>query len=390
MKLLKYLFSALFMFSLAGCSLFGGEKEIVQVAPAPKVENQFSLQKIWSNSTSGNSDIYSLLGPISYENVVYAAGRSGQVKAMELSTGNTLWNIDLSKSTLFHTQSGLLSGGVSVDDKYVYVASERAIVYAIDRLNGNLVWEKTVKGEVLAKPVPTEDKVIIRTSNGYLQGLNRDTGDALWDASLGVPSLSIRGNSTPTVAHGAAIFGDDNGRVNAFYVKDGQLIWQQRISQPSGSTEIAKLNDIDNTPVVEGNLVYAIGYNGNLTALDLSNGQVVWRKELGSTHSFAVTDDKLFIVDQDDNLLSVSKKGGATLWKREELLHRQLTDPVIYQNYIVVGDFEGYLYWFDMETGDVAAKIDVSGSGFISKPIVIGNTLIVQAKNGNIYAYTKS
>lgn len=200
MKLLKYLFSALFMFSLAGCSLFGGEKEIVQVAPAPKVENQFSLQKIWSNSTSGNSDIYSLLGPISYENVVYAAGRSGQVKAMELSTGNTLWNIDLSKSTLFHTQSGLLSGGVSVDDKYVYVASERAIVYAIDRLNGNLVWEKTVKGEVLAKPVPTEDKVIIRTSNGYLQGLNRDTGDALWDASLGVPSLSIRGNSTPTVA----------------------------------------------------------------------------------------------------------------------------------------------------------------------------------------------
>ncbi|OCG71737.1 outer membrane protein assembly factor BamB [Gilliamella sp. Occ3-1] len=390
MKLSKYLFAGVFVFSLAGCSLFGGEEDIVQIAPSPKVDNQFSIQQVWKNSTAGNTHIYSLLGPINYDNAIYVASRSGQVKAIDLSSGNTIWDVNLSESTLFSSKTALFSGGVSADDKYIYVGSERAVVYALDRLDGKVVWEKTVKGEVLARPVSSENKLIIHTANGILQGLDRDTGDYLWDVSFEVPALSIRGNSTPTIAHGAAIVGDDNGRVNAYYINDGQLIWQQRISQPSGSTEIAKLNDVDSTPVVEGNLVYSIGYNGSVVALDLSNGQTVWRKVLGSIHSFAVDTDRLFVIDQDDNVQAIAKNGGGELWTQSDFTHRLLTDPVIYQNYVVFGDFEGYLYWLNAESGELVAKTQVSSSGLISKPLVVDNKLIVQAKNGDIYAFTKN
>ncbi|NUF27823.1 Beta-barrel assembly machine subunit BamB [Gilliamella bombicola] len=390
MKLSKYLFTGVFMFSLAGCSLFGGEEEIVQVSPSPTVNNQFPIQQVWRNSTTGNTHIYSLLGPINYDNAIYAASRSGQVKAIDLSSGSTLWDVNLSQSTLFSSKTALFSGGVSADDKYVYVGSERAVVYALDRQDGKTVWEKTVKGEVLARPVPSEDKLIIHTASGILQGLNRDTGDNLWDVSFEVPALSLRGNSTPTIAHGAAIVGDDNGRVNAYYINDGQLIWQQRISQPSGSTEIAKLNDVDSTPVVEGNLVYSVGYNGSVVALNLSDGQPVWRKELGSIHSFAVDTNRLFIIDQNDNVQAIAKNGGSELWTQSNFAHRQLTDPVIYQNYVVFGDFEGYLYWLNAENGELAAKTQVSSSGLISKPLVVDNKVIVQAKNGDIYAFTKN
>ncbi len=390
MKLSKYLFISVFIFSLAGCSLFGGEEEIVQVSPSPTVSNQFQIKEVWRNSTSGNTRIYSLLGPINYDNAIYVASRSGQVKAIDLSNGHTIWDQNLSKSTLFSSKTALFSGGVSADDKYVYVGSERAVVYALDRNDGSVIWEKPVKGEVLARPVSSEDKLIVYTASGNLQALNRNTGEDVWDVMLEVPPLSLRGNSTPTIAHGAAILGDDTGHVNAYYINDGQLIWQQRISQPSGSTEIAKLNDVDSTPVIEGNLAYAIGYNGNVVALDLSNGQIVWRKEMGSTHSFAVDTQQLFVVDQDDNVQAVSKNGGAVLWTQADLLHRQLTDPVIYENYIVVGDFEGYLYWLSKDNGNVVAKTQVSSSGLISKPLVVDNKIIVQAKNGDIYAFTKN
>lgn len=390
MKLTKCLSISVFMFSLAGCSLFGGEEEIVQVSPSPKVSNQFSIKEVWRNSTSGNTHIYSLLGPINYDNAIYAASRSGQVKAIDLLNGHTIWDKNLSKSTLFSSKTALFSGGVSADDKYVYVGSERAVVYALDRNDGNVIWEKPVKGEVLARPISSEDKLIVYTASGNLQALNRNTGEDVWDVMLEVPPLSLRGNSTPTIAHGAAILGDDTGHVNAYYLNDGQLIWQQRISQPSGSTEIAKLNDVDSTPVIEGNLAYAIGYNGNVVALDLSNGQIVWRKEMGSTHSFAVDSQNLFVVDQDDNVQAVSKNGGTVLWTQAELLHRQLTDPVLYENYIVLGDFEGYLYWLSKDNGEVVAKTQVSSSGLISKPLVVDNKVIVQAKNGDIYAFTKN
>ena len=389
MKLSKSLFISVFMFSLVGCSLFGKEEEIVQVSPSPTVNNQFSIQQVWRNSTAGNTHIYSLLGPINYDNAVYVASRSGQVKAVDLSNGHTIWDKNLSQSTLFSSKTALFSGGVSADDKYVYIGSERAVVYALDRNDGNVIWEKPVRGEVLARPVSSADKLIIHTANGNLQALNRNTGADEWDVMLEVPPLSLRGNSTPTIAHGAAIFGDDTGHVNAYYINNGQLIWQQRISQPSGSTEIAKLNDVDSTPVIEGNLAYAIGYNGNVVALDLSNGQIVWRKEMGSTHSFVVDSQQLFVVDQNDNVRAVSKNGGAILWTQAGLLHRQLTDPVIYENYIVVGDFEGYLYWLDKDKGEIVAKTQVSSSGLISKPLVVDNKIVVQAKNGDIYAFTK-
>jgi outer membrane assembly lipoprotein YfgL len=389
MKLSKSLFISVFMFSLVGCSLFGKEEEIVQVSPSPTVNNQFSIQQVWRNSTAGNTHIYSLLGPINYDNAVYVASRSGQVKAVDLSNGHTIWDKNLSQSTLFSSKTALFSGGVSADDKYVYIGSERAVVYALDRNDGNVIWEKPVRGEVLARPVSSADKLIIHTANGNLQALNRNTGADEWDVMLEVPPLSLRGNSTPTIAHGAAIFGDDTGHVNAYYINNGQLIWQQRISQPSGSTEIAKLNDVDSTPVIEGNLAYAIGYNGNVVALDLSNGQIVWRKEMGSTHSFVVDSQQLFVVDQNDNVRAVSKNGGTILWTQAGLLHRQLTDPVIYENYIVVGDFEGYLYWLDKDKGEIVAKTQVSSSGLISKPLVVDNKIVVQAKNGDIYAFTK-
>lgn len=391
MNLRKYLLTSTLIISLAsmttGCSIFGGDEDNVLIPPSPTVQKPFPLSELWSNSLSGNAKIYSLLSPTVNNNTVYAAGRDGQVKAIDLSTGKTLWNVDVSNSSFFRSQSALLSGGVSTDDKYVYVGSERAVVYTLDKNNGSIVWQKDVKGEVLAKPVSTENEVVIHTGNGYLQVLQQETGDNVWEISMESPSLSLRGQSTPTTAYGAIIIGDNSGHVNAYLAKDGQLIWQQRISQPKGSTEIAKLSDVNTTPIIEQNIVYAIGYNGNLAALDLSNGQIIWKKTLGSTNSFTINKEHIFVVDQDDNIYSLAKNGGSVIWKQSDLLHRQLTDPLIFNDYIVVGDFEGFLYLLDINSGEIISKTQVSSSGLAAKPIIADNKIIVQAKNGNVYAY---
>ncbi|MCE1704704.1 PQQ-binding-like beta-propeller repeat protein, partial [Enterobacter hormaechei] len=92
--------------------------------------------------------------------------------------------------------------------------------------------------------------VLIHTSNGMLQALNESDGKVQWSVNLDTPSLSLRGESAPAAAYGAAIVGGDNGRVNAVLISQGQLIWQQRISQVTSSTEIGRLNDVDTTPVI--------------------------------------------------------------------------------------------------------------------------------------------
>lgn len=392
MNLGKYILASALSVALVsittGCSLFGSEEDTVIALPSPIVENQFSIKPLWSNSLSSSKEIYSQLSPAYSGNTIYVADRFGNVKAIDNSAGKTLWNTNLAKSSLFSSQSALLSGGVSVDDKFVYVGSERAVVYALEIATGKLVWQQNVKGEVLTNPLSAENKIIVHTTNGFLQALDRETGKEVWDMALDTPLLSLRGQSAPVIAYGAIIVGDDTGHVNAYFLNDGQLIWQQRISQPSGSTEIAKLNDVDIQPIIENGLVYAVGYNGNLVALDLSNGQIIWRKALSTTHSFVLDSNKIYAIDQDDNIFSLFKNGGSTIWKQSELLHRQLTDPVLYGKYIVVGDFEGYLYWITQEDGHIAAKTQVNSSGIQATPLVVNNNIIVQTKNGNVYAYT--
>ncbi|WP_163434826.1 outer membrane protein assembly factor BamB family protein, partial [Escherichia coli] len=67
--------------------------------------------------------------------------------------------------------------------------------------------------------------VLIHTSNGMLQGLDLLTGEVSWTVNLDTPSLSVRGESAPAVAYGAAIVGADNGRVSAVVLSQGQLVW---------------------------------------------------------------------------------------------------------------------------------------------------------------------
>ncbi|MBN3079645.1 outer membrane protein assembly factor BamB [Pectobacterium polaris] len=377
---------------LSGCSLFNSEEDVVTMSPLPQVENQFTPTKVWNSSVgSGIGEFYSNLHPAWQDNRVFAADRRGTVKAMDLSDGKEIWHADLSEKTNFFSRNNpaLLSGGVTVSGNHVYVGSERAQVYALNAEDGTPVWQTKVAGEALSRPVVSDGVVLIHTSNGMLQALNEADGAIKWSVNLDMPTLSLRGESAPTTAFGAAIVGGDNGRVNAVMINQGQLIWQQRISQPSGATEIDRLNDVDTTPVVAGEVVYALGYNGNMTALDLRSGQVLWKRELGSVHDFIIDGDRIYLVDQDDRVVALNTNGGVSLWRQSDLLHRNLTAPALYNGYLVVGDAEGYLHWLNTADGRFVAQQKVDSSGFLSKPVVASDKLLIQAKNGDVYAFTR-
>ncbi|MCS5451525.1 outer membrane protein assembly factor BamB [Enterobacter huaxiensis] len=392
MQLRKLLLPGLLSVTLlSGCSLFSGEEDIVKMSPLPTVENQFTPSTAWNTSVGdGIGDFYSNLHPAFADGVVYAADRKGTVKALNSDDGKEVWSVNLAeKDGWFSRKSALLSGGLTVAGGHVYVGSEKAQVYALNASDGSVAWQTSVAGESLSRPVVSDGLVLIHTSNGQLQALNEADGLVKWTVNLDMPALSLRGESAPAVAFGAAIVGGDNGRVSAVLMQQGQLIWQQRISQATGSTEIDRLSDVDTTPVIVDGVVYALAYNGNLTALDLRSGQIMWKRELGSVNDFVVEGNRIYMVDQNDRLLALNTEGGVTLWTQSDLLHRLLTAPVLYNGSLVVGDSEGYMHWVDPETGRFTAQQKVDSSGFLTDPVVADGKLLIQAKDGTLYAITR-
>ncbi|MCK7451113.1 outer membrane protein assembly factor BamB [Enterobacter chengduensis] len=392
MQLRKLLLPGLLSVTLlSGCSLFSGEEDVVKMSPLPTVENQFTPSTAWDVSVgNGIGDFYSNLHPAYADSVVYAADRKGIVKAVNADDGKEVWSVNLAeKDGWFSRKSALLSGGLTVAGGHVYVGSEKAQVYALNSSDGSIAWQTTVAGESLSRPVVSDGLVLIHTSNGQLQALNEADGLVKWTVNLDMPALSLRGESAPATAFGAAIVGGDNGRVSAVLMQQGQMIWQQRISQATGSTEIDRLSDVDTTPVIVNGVVYALAYNGNLTALDLRSGQIMWKRELGSVNDFVVEGNRIYMVDQNDRLLALSTEGGVTLWTQSDLLHRLLTAPALYNGSLVVGDSEGYMHWIDPENGRFVAQQKVDSSGFLTDPVVADGKLLIQAKDGTLYAITR-
>lgn len=75
----------------------------------------------------------------------------------------------------------------------------------------------------------------------------------------------------PVTAYGVEIVGSQGGYISAVMLAQGQIEWQQYISQIRGVTEIDRLYDINMTPVIDINVgaIFAIAYNGDLVVMDI-------------------------------------------------------------------------------------------------------------------------
>lgn len=370
---------------LAGCS---SEQDTIVMSPLPEVTNQFTPETVWYKSVGdGIGKYYSHLSPAWEGSSIYAADRNGLVKALDADSGVEIWSVNLAEKTGFLSASipAMLSGGLTVSGEHLYVGTERGTLIALNANDGEIAWTANAGGEVLSRPEVSEGLVLVHTGNGLLQAFDTATGEQRWSLNLDTPSLSVRGESAPAVAMGAAFVGGDNGRVSAVMLGQGQLIWQQRISQATGTTEISRLNDVDMTPVVADGRVYAIAYNGNLVAMDMRSGQILWKRDFGSVNELVLDGESLYVVDQNDNVYGLRAADGVTMWSQDKLLHRNLSAPELFNGYLVMGDGEGYLHWLDTSNGQFVAQNKLSSSGILSRPSVAGDKLMVQARDGRLY-----
>lgn len=370
---------------LAGCS---SEQDTIVMSPLPEVTSQFTPETVWDKSVGdGVGKYYSHLSPAWEGSSVYAADRNGLVKALDTDSGVEIWSVNLAEKNRFLSADipAMLSGGLTVSGEHVYVGTERGTLIALNANDGEIAWTANAGGEVLSRPEVSDGLVLVHTGNGLLQAFDTASGEQRWSLNLDTPSLSVRGESAPAVAMGAAFVGGDNGRVSAVMLGQGQIIWQQRISQTTGTTEISRLNDVDMTPVVADGRVYAIAYNGNLVAMDMRSGQILWKRDFGSVNELVLDGESLYVVDQDDNVYGLRAADGVTMWSQDKLLHRNLSAPEIFNGYLVVGDGEGYLHWLDTSNGQFVAQNKLNSSGILSRPSIAGDKLMVQARDGRLY-----
>jgi outer membrane protein assembly factor BamB len=317
-----------------------------------KLTPSVQLQSTWKTSVKSNNKHGQRLSPGLYGDVVYLAGTGGVVRAVDATSGRTIWQKQLSAE---------LSAGASSDGSRVVVGGINGEVIALDAKDGETLWSVAVSSEVLATPTLAQDRVIVRSNDGLVHALSLSDGKTLWKVDRDVPLLTLRGAAQPIVDGEFVYIAMDTGKVLALKLADGAIRWEQAVSVSNGRNELQRISDIDGGIALNGDL-FVSGYNGQTAAVNLQTGEPIWSYSAGSVVGLSLADRAVILTDSASNVIALDRRSGAELWKQTKLLNRQLSAPRVLNGNVLVADFEGYVHAINLETGDIVGRTKLSGA----------------------------
>jgi outer membrane protein assembly factor BamB len=164
------------------------------------------------------------------------------------------------------------------------------------------------------------------------------------------------------------------------------MLWEIPVAESHGRSEIERIVDVDVQGVVVGKVLYAAAYQGKLVAFNLESGRIVWSREISTYSGMDVDAGAIYLTDEKGNVMALDLNTGASLWQQESLHGRGLTAPSITGKYLAVADFEGYVHWLARDDGRFVARYRQSRSAILARPLADGDTLYVSSQNGGLSA----
>ncbi len=385
MSLSRLLLTIALLAFLSGCQTVGGwfsrDKED---APAELVDftQTRSVERLWTRNTgAGMNRSRPAFRPVAFQGNLWVADHRGRIVAVDIDSGNIVRRFDTGLS---------LSAGPAMSPGLALVATFDGRLIALDPGDGESLWTAQLSSEVISYPVVQDGIVVVRSIDGRTYGLDANSGRRLWVHDRSVPVLTLRGNSDPLVRAGQVFIGYDDGAVAALRVSDGSLLWEQRVSEPEGRTELDRLADIDGPMAIVGSELYVATYRGRTASLALDAGRINWVTELPSASGLTVLRTQLAATDRDDAVWLLDRRDGSTLWRDDRLARRGVSRPMFIADLVVVSDSQGFLHFYEAGSGEFAARVRASRNQPVADPLVIGNEVFLLDEDGNLSAWRLS
>ena len=370
-------------FSLTACSVLKKPKQWFEKEEDPREPTKLvkleaekvNVKSVWRNSVGDLEDVFNLIRPYVTDKHVYIVDAKGRVEAWQRADGRRLWSVSLKES---------ISGGVNGGEGIIAIGTENGYVIGLNITDGGEKWRTSISSEVMAISEAKYGVIVVRANDSTVHAIDTTSGNVAWKASRNTPALTLRGASEPKVVGDTVIVGFDDGKLVALSMRDGGVLWEATVSVPSGRSELDRVSDIDGEIVSLDGVVYAVSFNGRVVAIDMDTGKNIWTKDLSSYAGLEADEKLVYVTDADDSVWAFDKTTGATIWRQDKLLYRKLTAPKVMGDYVVVGDFKGYMHWLSKDNGKLVGRDDVAGDAIEATPIVKNDLAYVLSKNGSL------
>ncbi|GAA5180660.1 outer membrane protein assembly factor BamB [Acinetobacter kookii] len=359
-------------FALAGCSTNKTKVEEVKPNPLPKLVQAKTLVPVFSQSVSSTSKADPLRLRLDADNgAVFAVDPNGEVAAYQGK--QRLWQQKVSKQGL--------SSGIEAGEGIVVVGNKKGQLFALDQATGEQKWTAQLSGAILSASLIQSGRVITITNDDTVYAHDLATGQQVWTYNLPNVQFSLRGIATPVALDPRTVLiASSNAYIYALDIISGVPRMQRRVAVSEGRSDIQRLNDLDGDPVVAGQFLVTTSYQGQVTVMDLASQQVVWSEDASSIQRPEVFKNTVYVAQADGKITAYALTTGEQLWQNDSLLNRQLSNPVILGQDLVVGDLDGVLHLIDPATGQLIGRSKTSGE--VRTLRVIDNQLYVATRKG--------
>ncbi|GAG21457.1 unnamed protein product, partial [marine sediment metagenome] len=140
--------------------------------------------------------------------------------AMDLTNGSSLWRINLHPH-LYYSHKARVFYHIHKDVVAASSVTGWAVLAALK--NGKEFWRKRLPGEICLRPAVSDKSVFFGTCDGYVWALDRLTGQVLWERKtpLRAVGFTCEDNRLYVLSNGGDLYLLD--------ARDGRKVWERRL-----------------------------------------------------------------------------------------------------------------------------------------------------------------
>ena len=256
----------------------------------------------------------------------------------------------------------------SIDTDILFIKNNDLIYFdnrgTIFRINENFdtVWKANhySKKEKKLNPILyfnyINNRIIIVDTLSNVFSINLDNGELIWKKESFSPF-----NSNVAIQKDKFVTIDFDNVIRCFSVIDGNELWNFKTENTFIKSQ-KKLSII-----IKDDIVYSLNNLGDLTALNINDGSLVWQTPTQSNEIFLnafslknsemiLMNETIYFSNNKNDLFSIDARTGIVKWK--QTVNSSLKSTIS-ENFIFNISEKGYLFIIDQDTGNIIRVTDV-------------------------------
>ncbi len=267
----------------------------------------------------------------------------------------------------------------AANNKILVAADSIANLYAMDYSNGKLLWKIYNKASFNSGIKIFEDKVFLIDFENVIKSFSINDGTEIWKFGTGKSLIKSQRKLSLIIQNGLVIFIDTFGDINALDVNTGSLVWQsQTINEDIFESAFLLKNS---RLVYDKETIFVSNNQNKFFAVDSRNGSIKWEQRINSFLEPSIIENLVLTVSQEGYFFIIDKKNGNIL--RSTNILDTIKNENIYptgfiaaRNFIYVSLSNGRLLKVSIEDGKTKDVIKIDGDK-ISRPYILDKQMYI-------------